>query len=64
MEYAKTILVTGGAGFISVLMSFGIVNCDELTYAGNLKNLTDVENASNYVFVKRHLRLPKIKSCF
>jgi dTDP-glucose 4,6-dehydratase len=61
MEYAKTILVTGGAGFIGShvirLMvnkypNYRIVNFDKLTYAGNLKNLTDVENASNYVFVK------------
>ena len=61
MEYVKTILVTGGAGFIGShvirLMvnkypNYRIVNFDKLTYAGNLKNLTDVENASNYVFVK------------
>lgn len=61
MEYVKTILVTGGAGFIGShvirLMvnkypNYRIVNFDKLTYAGNLKNLTDAENAPNYVFVK------------
>lgn len=57
----KTILITGGAGFIGshVIRLFAnkypnykIVNLDKLTYAGNLANLTDVENAENYEFVK------------
>ncbi|MFZ1289654.1 MAG: dTDP-glucose 4,6-dehydratase [Melioribacteraceae bacterium] len=57
----KTILVTGGAGFIgsnyinSVLSErddIKIVNIDKLTYAGNLENLIQVENNSNYTFVK------------
>lgn len=61
MEYSKTILVTGGAGFIgshvvrllvNKYTDYRIVNFDKLTYAGNLKNLSDVENAPNYVFVK------------
>jgi dTDP-glucose 4,6-dehydratase len=57
----KNILITGGAGFIGshVLRLFvnkypdyNIINLDKLTYAGNLANLTDFENATNYSFVK------------
>ncbi len=57
----KTILVTGGAGFIgsnyinSVLSErddLKIVNIDKLTYAGNLENLKSVQDNKNYIFVK------------
>ncbi|MAO33330.1 MAG: dTDP-glucose 4,6-dehydratase [Flavobacteriales bacterium] len=57
----KTILITGGAGFIGshVLRLFikkypdyKIVNADKLTYAGNLENLKDIEGKANYFFEK------------
>lgn len=57
----KTIVITGGAGFIGshVVRRFVnnhpdklIVNLDALTYAGNLENLTDIENKENYIFEK------------
>lgn len=57
----KNLLITGGAGFIgshvvrlfvNKYSSYKIVNLDNLTYAGNLENLTDVEKKPNYVFEK------------
>ena len=57
----KNILITGGCGFIgSHLVRFllkkypksNIINLDLLTYAGNLLNLTDIENFQNYKFIK------------
>jgi dTDP-glucose 4,6-dehydratase len=61
MNMKRTILITGGAGFIGshVVRRFVarypdylIVNADKLTYAGNLENLTDIETAKNYKFEK------------
>lgn len=54
------ILVTGGAGFIGTNFvkymlynhSYNIINLDVLTYAGNINNLTDIENNDNYTFIK------------
>lgn len=60
MEFDKTILITGGAGFIGSHLvrlylnkypNYKIVNLDKLTYAGNLANLTDVQDKPNYEFV-------------
>jgi dTDP-glucose 4,6-dehydratase len=57
----KNILITGGAGFIGSHVvrlfvnkypEYSIVNYDNLTYAGNLENLRDVENKKNYTFKK------------
>lgn len=57
----KTILITGGAGFIGSHVvrrfvnnysDYRIINLDGLTYAGNLENLTDIEAKENYVFEK------------
>lgn len=61
MKIKRRILITGGAGFIGshVVRLFvnkypevQVVNFDKLTYAGNLENLTDIQDAENYVFVK------------
>jgi len=61
MKVTKTILITGGAGFIgshvtrlfvNTYPEYRIINLDKLTYAGNLANLKDVEQKQNYHFVK------------
>lgn len=74
MEFEKIILITGGAGFIGshVVRRFvnsyphyKVVNFDKLTYAGNLQNLIDVQNAPNYKFVKGDIcSLEDVKSVF
>ena len=60
----KNILITGGAGFIgSHLVKFfvenypkyTIINLDSLTYAGNLDNLKEIENKSNYKFIREEM---------
>lgn len=59
--FQKTILITGGAGFIgshvvrlfvNKYSHYRIINGDALTYAGNLANLKDIESAANYHFEK------------
>lgn len=58
---SKTIIITGGAGFIGSHVvrrfvnnypAYRIINLDKLTYAGNLANLKDIEAKPNYQFVK------------
>ena len=57
----KSILITGGAGFIgshvvrrivTQYSDYQVFNLDALTYAGNLENIKDIENAPNYTFIK------------
>lgn len=72
--YQRNILITGGAGFIgshvirrfvNTYPDYRIVNLDDLTYAGNLENLADIEGRSNYVFVKCNiLDIPTVFEVF
>ncbi|HTO14699.1 MAG TPA: dTDP-glucose 4,6-dehydratase [Edaphocola sp.] len=57
----KNIIITGGAGFIGSHVvrrfvtkypDYTVINLDKLTYAGNLANLSDIEDAPNYIFEK------------
>ena len=61
MAYKRTIIITGGAGFIGSHVvrlfvnkypEYHIINVDKLTYAGNLANLRDIEDKPNYSFLK------------
>jgi dTDP-glucose 4,6-dehydratase len=70
----QTILITGGAGFIGSHLTrlfvtkyptYKIINLDALTYAGNLSNLKDIEQESNYSFVKGDIAdMDLVKSLF
>jgi dTDP-glucose 4,6-dehydratase len=64
---SKTIIITGGAGFIGSHVirlfvtkypKYKIINLDALTYAGNLENLRDIENEPNYFFEKANILDP------
>lgn len=61
----KKVLITGGAGFIGsnfIQMmvkkypEYNIINLDALTYAGNLENLSEIDTAPNYTFIKADIR--------
>lgn len=72
--FQRNIVITGGAGFIGSHVvrlfvtkypEYHIVNVDKLTYAGDLANLTDIENEPNYTFVKADIcDLDKMMSLF
>ena len=64
-QFTRNILITGGAGFIGSHVvklfvkkypNYRIINLDLLTYAGNLENLSEIENYPNYVFIKGDIR--------
>lgn len=60
-------LITGGAGFIgsnfikyilNLDKDMNIINIDKLTYAGNLENLKEIKNSTNYTFIKEDICNP------
>lgn len=70
----RNILITGGAGFIGSHVvrlfvtkypDYNIINLDALTYAGNLENLSDIDNSPNYIFEKVNiLDVPEVERVF
>lgn len=70
----KTIIITGGAGFIGSHVvrlfvtnypDYRIINLDALTYAGNLENLKDIDDAPNYIFERVNiLDVPELERVF
>jgi len=70
----KTLIITGGAGFIGSHVvrlfvtrypDYRVVNLDALTYAGNLENLSDIRHAPNYVFEKANIvEAPQVQALF
>lgn len=69
MKYKRSLLITGGAGFIGshvvrLLVNkypeYTVFNLDSLTYAGNLENLKDVEDKENYHFIKADINDEKV----
>ncbi len=61
MNFKRTIVITGGAGFIGSHVvrlfvnkypDYKVINLDKLTYAGNLANLNDIEDRPNYEFAR------------
>lgn len=71
---SKTILVTGGAGFIgsnfvpyfcAKYPQYNVINLDKLTYAGNLDNVKECESMPNYTFIKEDIcNADKIEEIF
>lgn len=69
MSESRSILITGGAGFIGSHVvrlfvkkysNYDIFNLDDLTYAGNLENLKDIEHEANYHFIKANINDEKV----